>query len=126
MDKEQIVMGTRKPYVWEALVPVAFMMTIIIIATVLWGMEPHVPLVLSCAVTAFIAVRCGYTWLGIISGVLDSINRAVEALLIIMCVGMLIGAWVWSGTMPAMVYYGLGLISPAAFLPLGCLLIGMS
>ena len=39
-----------------------------------------------------------------------------------MCVGMLIGSWVWSGTMPAMVYYGLDLISPGAFLVVGAVL----
>lgn len=112
----------RKPKIWEALIPVIFMMVIIILATIVWGVEPHVPLVLSTIVSAFVAFRCGYTWQGILSAMLDSINRTVEALLIIMCVGMLIGAWVWSGTMPAMVYYGLDLISPAAFLPLGCIL----
>ena len=112
----------RKPKIWEALIPIAFMMAIIIVATVLWGMEPHIPLVLSTIVTAFMGWRCGYGWQDIISAILDSINRTVEALLIIMCVGMLIGSWVWAGTMPAMVYYGLDLVSPAAFLPLGCIL----
>ena len=112
----------RKPKIWEALIPIAFMMAIIIVATVLWGMEPHIPLVLSTIVTAFMAWRCRYGWQDIISAILDSINRTVEALLIIMCVGMLIGSWVWAGTMPAMVYYGLDLVSPAAFLPLGCIL----
>ncbi|WP_206458871.1 Na+/H+ antiporter NhaC [Anaerovorax sp. IOR16] len=35
---------------------------------------------------------------------------------------MLIGTWVWSGTIPAMVYYGLDLISPGAFLVVGTIL----
>ena len=112
----------RKPKIWEALIPIVFMMVFMILATVVWGVEPHVPIVLSCVVSAFVAVRCGYTWQGISSAILDSINRAVEALLIIMCVGMLIGSWVWAGTMPAMVYYGLDIISAQAFLPLGCIL----
>lgn len=112
----------RKPKIWEALIPIVFMMVFMILATVVWGVEPHVPIVLSCIVAALVAVRCGYTWQGISSAILDSINRAVEALLIIMCVGMLIGSWVWAGTMPAMVYYGLDIISAQAFLPLGCIL----
>lgn len=115
----------RLPKVWEALIPVLFMMIIIIIATVKWEMDPHVPLVLSCAVTAAVAAWCGYSWDTIINAGLDSIRRTVEALLIIMCVGMLIGSWVRAGTMPAMVYYGLDMISPAAFLPLGCVLVAI-
>lgn len=117
MAKEQ-----RNPKVWEALIPIVFMMGIIIVGTICWGMEPHIPLAMSTVVTAIVAMRCGFKWSDIISAVLNSINRTVEALLIIMCVGMLIGSWVWSGTMPAMVYYGLDLISPYAFLPLGCIL----
>ncbi len=112
----------RKPKLWEAMIPIVFMMVFMILATVVWGVEPHVPIVLSCVVAALVAARCGYTWQGISSAILDSINRAVEALLIIMCVGMLIGSWVWAGTMPAMVYYGLDIVSASAFLPLGCVL----
>ncbi len=56
---------------------------------------------------------------------LDSIKSAVEALLIILCVGMLIGTWVWAGTMPAMVYYGLELIAPQIFLFIGAILCGI-
>lgn len=112
----------RVPKLWEAIMPVAFMMAIVVLATVKWGMDPHIPLVLSCIVTAAIAAKCGYGWGSIITGALDSIKRAVEALLIIMCVGMLIGSWVLAGTMPAMVYYGLDIIEPQAFLVVGCIL----
>ncbi|NLT48081.1 MAG: Na+/H+ antiporter NhaC, partial [Clostridiales bacterium] len=107
---------TRLPKLWEALVPAVFMMVLIIVCTVKWGIEPHIPIVVSCAVAALMAYRCGYRWDAIISGILDSIARATEALIIVMIVGMLIGTWVLAGTMPAMVYYGLDLISPSAFL----------
>ncbi len=112
----------RMPKVWEALIPVAAIMVFMIVGTVLWGMDPHIPLVLACVVTAFVAAACGYKWDAIITGALDSIKSAVEALVIILCVGMLIGSWVWAGTMPAMVYYGLKFISPSVFLALGLVL----
>ncbi len=112
----------RMPKVWEALIPVAAIMVFMIVGTVVWGMDPHIPLVLACVVTAFVAAACGYKWDAIITGALDSVKSAVEALLIILCVGMLIGSWVWAGTMPAMVYYGLKFISPSVFLALGLVL----
>ena len=71
------------------------------------------------------SIRCSrlrIQWDAIITGALDSVKSAVEALLIILCVGMLIGSWVWAGTMPAMVYYGLKFISPSVFLALGLVL----
>ena len=122
MDMEMKDTGKRLPTIIEALIPIAFMMCTIIWATVKWGMDPHVPLVLATIVAAIVAYRCGYRWDDIAFGMLDSIKRTVEALLIILCVGMLIGSWVWSGTMPAMVYYGLDIIAPGAFLVVGCIL----
>ena len=83
----------RLPKVWEALIPIIFMMVVIIIATIKWEIEPHIPLVLASVVAAIVAWRCGYTWEDIAFGMLDSIKRTVEAFLIILCVGMLIGAW---------------------------------
>ncbi len=120
---------TRLPKLWEALVPGVFMMVLIIVCTVKWEIEPHIPIVVSCVVAALMAYRCGYRWDAIISGILDSIARATEALIIVMIVGMLIGTWVLAGTMPAMVYYGLDLISPSAFLVVGavlCALVGLA
>ena len=86
----------RLPKVWEALVPIVFMMVIIILSTVKWGLDPHMPIIASCVVASLIAVKCGYSWEDIAAGAYDSIRRTVEAFLIIMCVGMLIGSWVWS------------------------------
>ena len=122
MDMEMKDTGKRLPTFIEAIIPVIFMMVTIIWATIKWGMEPHIPLVLATIVSAAVAYRCGYRWDDIAFGMLDSIKRTVEALLIIMCVGMLIGSWVWAGTMPAMVSYGLDIIAPGAFLVVGCIL----
>ena len=115
----------RKPKMWEACIPVFVLLFTMVMGTIVWGIEPHVPLVLSCIATALMAAVCGYNWEAIITGALDSIKSAVEALMIIMCVGMLIGSWVWAGTMPAMVYYGLEMISPGAFLVVGAILCGI-
>lgn len=112
----------RKPKLWEALVPVVGMTVIIIVGILKFGLEPHIPIVLACILASLMAKKVGHDWNSILSGILESINRAVEALLIVMIVGMLIGSWVSAGTVPAMVYYGLGLISPKAFLPTGAIL----
>lgn len=115
----------RHPGLFMACVPVFVLLFTMVMGTMVWGIEPHVPLVLSCVATAICASICGFKWDTIITGALDSIKSAVEALLIIMCVGMLIGSWVWAGTMPAMVYYGLKLISPGIFLVVGAILCGI-
>lgn len=47
----------------------------------------------------------------------DMIRRGLQPLLIFVAVGALIAAWIYSGTVPTMIYYGLQLISPSWFLP---------
>jgi NhaC family Na+:H+ antiporter len=54
-------------------------------------------------------------------GIVDSIHRAMPAILIMLCVGILIGSWMASGTIPMIIYYGLKLISPKFFLVTACL-----
>ncbi len=112
----------RTPMLWEALVPIVGMMVFIIIGILQFGLEPHIPIVLACVLAAIMAIRVGNSWNNVLSGMLESIYRALEALIIVMVVGMLIGTWVSSGTVPAMVYYGLGFISPKVFLPTGAIL----
>lgn len=112
----------REPKLWEALVPIFSMMVIIIVGILQFGLEPHIPIVLACIVAALMAFKVGLSWPSILSGMLESVHRALEALIIVMIVGMLIGTWVSAGTVPAMVYYGLGVISPQWFLPTGAIL----
>ena len=122
---EKTARQPRRPKVWEALLPIVVLLVTMVIGTLVWGADPHIPLVLSCIVTAIVAAACGNSWETILTGALDSIKSAIEALVIIMCVGMLIASWIWSGTMPAMVYYGLDLIAPSVFLFVGALLCGI-
>ena len=47
---------------------------------------------------------------------LDGIFQSLEAVLILLCIGILVGTWIASGTVPSMIYYGLKIISPKIFL----------
>jgi len=46
----------------------------------------------------------------------------MQAMLILMVVGLMIGAWISGGVVPAMIYYGLMILSPSVFLVAGCVL----
>lgn len=50
-----------------------------------------------------------------------SIILAMEAVIILLIVGSLIGLWIISGVVPAMVYYGIQMIGPSVFLLVACL-----
>ena len=65
---------------------------------------------------------CGHSYADMLAGGLNAVSQSLEAIIIILCVGCLIGSFEWTGTIPAVVYYGLQLISPKLFLPLACIL----
>ncbi len=90
-----------------------------------WGLDPHMPLVLAAAVGFLVGYRCGVSYKAMLAGALNTINSTMEAMLILMLVGCLTGAWLMAGTIPAIVYYGLNLLSPKIFLPAGLILCGV-
>ena len=90
------------------------------------GTEPQIPMVIGCAIAAGIALYLGFRWDEVVDAMMRGILDAMEAVLILMCIGMLVGAWIMSGTVPTLIYYGLSVISPQLFLPvafLGTLLV---
>jgi NhaC family Na+:H+ antiporter len=84
--------------------------------------ELHIPLILAAAIAAFVAVRNGYRWKFLENGIIAGISRAMQACLILMVVGMLIGSWIAAGIVPAMIYYGLMILNPAIFLVSSCII----
>lgn len=75
-------------------------------------------LMLSGAVTAIVGLSRGIKWDHILEGISKSIMSTVGALIILLLIGALAGAWMLSGIIPAMIYYGLKLLSPDVFLPI--------
>ena len=53
--------------------------------------------------------------------IIKSVGVAIQASIILLIVGALIGTWIISGVVPTMIYYGLQLISPSVFLPVACI-----
>lgn len=76
----------------------------------------------SAAIAALLAVLQGNNWADLQDGMLDAIRLAAPAILILLLVGALSGTWLISGIIPAMIYYGLQILSPEIFLPGACVI----
>lgn len=75
------------------------------------------PLLIACATYAgFIALRLGYTWKEMETFITQKIKKAMPAIFILISVGTIIGTWIYSGTVPMLIYYGLKIINPKFFL----------
>ncbi len=106
----------RMPSLFEALIPIVFLIAILSVGIIVLEVDPHIPIVLAVAVGALVAIRMGIRWEVIQEGLFRGIMTGMQAILILMVVGMLIGSWIQGGVVPTMIYYGLQILSPRIFL----------
>ncbi|MCK5104547.1 MAG: Na+/H+ antiporter NhaC [Cyclobacteriaceae bacterium] len=117
--------NTRKPTLAEALIPITFLIVLLSINVTIFGDAAldgsnQIVLILSGAVAGLIAFRFGISWKTLQRGILHSINSAMSSILILLLIGSLAGAWMISGIVPAMVYYGLKILNPTILLFASC------
>ena len=78
--------------------------------------NPTVMLITSGFVTIALAMLSGVDWEELNADICQNISAFVPGLLIILAVGMIVGSWIISGTIPLMIYYGLKMLTPSWFL----------
>ena len=115
----------RLPNVIEALIPIVVMMGLMIYGLNFTDeryIDAHMPLAVSIVVACMVGCLCGHSFSDMLAGMIDRLNATMEAILILMTVGFLVASFLMSGTIPALIYYGLNLLTPQLFLPVGCIL----
>jgi len=106
----------KEPSLFISLVPLIVIALFLGIGYGLFQIRAEVLLIGAAAVSGLLAWSLGYHWKELEQGIVESIRQAMPAMLIVICVGLLIGSWIAAGTIPMLVYYGLKIISPAYFL----------
>ncbi|EMI11480.1 Na+/H+ antiporter NhaC [Anoxybacillus gonensis] len=99
-----------------AMIPVLVTIVVMALTIVVLEQSPHIPLIVGTTVAALIAWRLGFTWREIEESIYKGIRLALPAVVIIMLVGLTIGAWIGGGIVATMIYYGLKLLTPSLFL----------
>ncbi|HPQ77239.1 MAG TPA: Na+/H+ antiporter NhaC family protein, partial [Synergistales bacterium] len=81
------------------------------------GVDAHVPIVFSAVLVCIVGLTVlKMPWSQIEEGALNAIAVALQAVVILMIIGMVIGIWLQSGVVPSLIYYGLSILSPSIFL----------
>ncbi|UCC84079.1 MAG: Na+/H+ antiporter NhaC [Gemmatimonadota bacterium] len=112
----------RRPTALEAFLPFVFMALLVGVGYGVYRLRIEVLLIAAAAVAGLVAVRLGYTWAELQSGIIEGIAKALPAVLILVCVGALISTWIAAGTIPLLLRLGLHTISPRFFLVTACVL----
>lgn len=106
----------RQPTFLESISTILVMIVIVITGFVVFEIPIQALLILSSAYAALIARRVGLKWQDLEEGITYRLATAMPAIFIILSVGIIVGTWMFSGTVPALIYYGLELLNPNLFL----------
>ena len=107
----------RKATLFEAMIPITCLILFLGVGILMYGASPHVPLLGAAAIAGLVAVyRLGFKWEELEASMFNSIKMAMQAIIIIIIIGVLIGTWIVSGVVPCMIYWGLKILSPNIFL----------
>ncbi|MBA2883122.1 NhaC family Na+:H+ antiporter [Desulfosalsimonas propionicica] len=106
-----------KPSLFMAILPVALTLGLMAVQLLVFdAFIPHVPLAIGIAIVALLAWSQGYKWKNMEEGLFHVVYLGLQSIAILTIVGMIIGTWMLSGTVPVMIYYGLQVINPTFFL----------
>jgi NhaC family Na+:H+ antiporter len=122
--------GIRPLSMAEAATPIVALIVLVGLSFYLFGdagaKGPNqVALVMAAMIALVIGRRAGYTSEQLRDAAVASVTSGVGAIFILFAVGALTGAWAMSGTLMAMVYYGLQILSPNYFYMTTALICGI-
>jgi len=108
-NKERV---KKKPTLFQGLIPILFMVFALSFGVGVLKLRTEPIIILTAFVAGIIAWKLGYNWKEMQEGVIEKIARALPATLILWSVGFLIGSWMFSGTVPMIIYYGVDIVNP--------------
>jgi len=110
----------RPPSLLDAIIPLLALMLLLGSSYAYFGSEaslgPNQIALLFCGlIAAGIGCKNGIPWSALRQATVDSVSSGLTPIFILLAVGALIATWAMSGTMVAMVYYGMKVLSPHYF-----------
>lgn len=121
--EDQHIIENKELNIWEAMIPVFILMALlaynIFVADGEWLGEysNQIILLLGGVVAAVVGFKNKVTIGTMLTEVWENWKSVFVPIMILILVGALAGTWLVSGIIPAMVYYGLQVLSPEIFLP---------
>jgi Na+:H+ antiporter, NhaC family len=120
----------RAPSLVDAIIPVVALIVLLVLTIAIFGTDAtggplQVALLTSAVVAGLVALKNGYTAGYVREAAVGGVSSGMSALFILLAVGSLIGTWNMAGTIPTVVYYGIGLLSATWFYPATAIVCGL-
>ncbi len=116
------VKESKTPSFASSLMVLAAIVVILMVGILVLHVDLHILLILGLIATILIGFSQGISFGRFTDGMAAGVTKGLPAMFIFILIGLLIGSWISAGTVPALMYYGLKLVSPAVFLPMAFLL----
>ncbi len=116
------IIANKELSIFEALIPIIVLIGLLAWNVFVYGDDAlsgsnQFILLMGAAVAAIVGFRNKVPYQLMIEEVSDNLKATTNAILILLMVGALAGTWMLSGVIPALIYGGLKILSPAIFLP---------
>ncbi|MGM0876840.1 MAG: Na+/H+ antiporter NhaC [Bacillota bacterium] len=103
-------------YFKEAVFILLLILAIIFTSLFVFKTEPHFALLNCLVVVAFLGLIKRYPWKELETGMIKGIQSGIQPIIVLALIGILIGAWMSSGTIPTVMFYALTIINPSYLL----------
>jgi NhaC family Na+:H+ antiporter len=104
-----------KPTIFQSLIPIFILFLSLLTGAIIFGFSDALlitSLLLAASVAGILAYKMGENWDDIQVETGKKIADALPAILILLAIGILVGSWMFSGTIPFLVYWGIEFVSP--------------
>lgn len=106
----------------KAVILLILSISVIVVGKIVLNGDIAVILLVDAAIVSALSMIWGVRWDDIEEQMKENLKSMTSPIVILMCVGLLVGIWIASGTIPTMIYYGMKFLNPSIFLVMACLI----
>jgi len=121
--QDENIVENKELSLMEAMIPVVILIALLAYnismkgGEMFGGYSNHIILLIGAAIATAVGLFNKTSVVTILQEIMENLRSVLVPILILFLVGALAGTWLISGIIPAMVYYGLQVLSPSYFLP---------
>ncbi len=101
-----------KPTLFQAIIPLIGLLVCLGGGYAILKLPTQVCLLGAAVIAGFTALWIGIDWKDMVEGMTEKVTASFGSIMVMICVGAMISSWIFSGTIPMMIYYGIKLINP--------------
>ena len=103
---------TPTPTLLQAIIPLLGLLVCLSGGYAILGLPTQVCLLGAAVIAGVVGLWIGIDWEDMVSGMVEKVSASFGSIMVMICVGAMIASWIFSGTIPMLIYYGVKLVDP--------------